>query len=215
VSTPPLPVVYLHGFASGPGSKKARFFGERFAARGVTCLTPDLAAGDFAGLTITGQLRAAEAALAGQRVNLIGSSLGGYLAALLAAAHPEQVNRVVLLAPAFDFAARWRARLGEQAFAGWQCTNALEVFHYGEGRPASVRFTLYSDALHYTPFPPLSQPALVFHGRADNVVPFELSERFAALTPSAQLRLLDSGHELVDVTETMWKESAAFFGIAA
>lgn len=207
------PVLYLHGFASGPSSKKARFFGERLAARGVDCTTPDLAAGDFAGLTITGQLRVAEAAMAGRRVHLMGSSLGGYLAALLAAAHPQMVERVVLLAPAFDFAARWRARLGEDTFAAWQQTDALEVFHYGEGRPSAVRFSLYSDALQYAPFPSVIQPALVFHGRADEVVPYELSERFAALTPSARLRIVDSGHELVDVTETMWRETCDFLEI--
>ncbi|MCC6540040.1 MAG: alpha/beta fold hydrolase [Bryobacterales bacterium] len=209
-----MPVLYLHGFASGPGSKKARFFGERLRARGVECDTPDLAAGDFAGLTITGQLRTAEAAIAGRRVCLMGSSLGGYLAALLAEAHPDLVDRVMLMAPAFDFAARWRARLGEATFAEWERTNALEVFHYGEGRPAAVRFSLYSDALQYAPFPHVSQPALVFHGRADDVVPYELSERFAALMPGAQLRLVDSGHELVDVTEAMWEETCRFFGIA-
>ncbi len=206
-----LPVLYLHGFASGPGSKKARFFNQKLAGEGVPCETPDLAAGDFARLSLTGQLRVAEAAMAGRRMRLIGSSLGGYLAALLAEAHPDLVERVVLLAPAFDFAARWRARLGEDAFAAWQRTNALEVFHYGEGRPATVGFTLYSDALQYAPFPDVSQPALVFHGRADEVVPSELSERFAALRPAAQLRIVDSGHELVDVTETMWEETWEFF----
>jgi predicted esterase YcpF (UPF0227 family) len=52
--------IYLHGFASGPGSHKAQFFRERFADYGIELQIPDLAAGDFSGLTISGQLRVVE-----------------------------------------------------------------------------------------------------------------------------------------------------------
>ena len=45
--------IYLHGFASGPGSTKARFFRDRFAEAGRELRVPDLAAGDFEHLTIT------------------------------------------------------------------------------------------------------------------------------------------------------------------
>ena len=206
-------VVYLHGFASGPSSKKARFFGERFAARNIRFTVPDLASGDFSHLTLSGQLRvikAAAAAAAGP-VCLMGSSMGGYLAALHAAAHPGEVEKLVLLAPAFDFAARWRERLSPAEFAAWERTGALSVFHYSEGRSAEVGFALYTDALQYEPFPAVTGPTLVFHGRRDNVVPPELSERFAAGKPHARVRLFDSDHELVDVTEEMWEETWAFF----
>jgi hypothetical protein len=40
-------------------------------------------------------------------------------------------------------------------------------------------------------------------------------EQWAAHNPSVRLRWLDSGHELIDQLETMWTESAAFFGIDA
>lgn len=207
---PASPVVYLHGFASGPGSKKARFFGERFAARGVPFHAPDLAAGNFATLTLSGQLSVVAAAVAERRVTLMGSSMGGYLAALFAAANPSLVERAVLMAPAFDFAARWRARLGEQAFAGWQHTGSLPVFHYGEGREMNVGFELYSDALGFAAFPRVEPPVLVFHGVHDDVVPADLSQGFADVNPHARLRLLESNHELLDVTETIWEETWAF-----
>ena len=42
------PVLYLHGFASGPDSAKGRFFRDRFEARGVRVDLPDLTEGDFA-----------------------------------------------------------------------------------------------------------------------------------------------------------------------
>ncbi len=205
------PVVYLHGFASGPGSKKARFFGERFAARDVPFAVPDLAAGDFSRLTLSGQLQVVENAIAGRVVCLMGSSMGGYLAALYAAAHPARVRRLVLMAPAFDFASRWPQRLGEPAFGEWERTGSLSVFHYGAGQPATVGFGLYLDALEHPPFPSVTQPTLVFHGSRDDVVPVELSERFATgLEAQVQLRRFDSDHELLDVTDRMWEETWAF-----
>lgn len=206
------PVVYLHGFASGPHSKKARFFCERFAAHGVAFDAPDLAEGDFDALTLTRQLAVVERAVGGRRVHLMGSSMGGYLAALYAASHPAEVKRAVLLAPAFDFAARWRERLGAEAFADWETTGKLNVYHYAQGREASVGFQLYQDALSYPAYPAVAAPTpvLIFHGRHDDVVPYQLSERFAADRPNVRLRVLNSDHELVDSTELMWEETWAF-----
>ena len=143
------PVVYLHGFASSPASKKARFFRERFEALGVPFEVPDLARGDFEHLTLTGQLEVVAQTVGQRKVRLMGSSMGGYLAALFASANPALVDRAVLMAPAFDFASRWRSRLGEPVFTEWQRTGMLPVFHYGDGRPANLGFGLYSDALAF------------------------------------------------------------------
>jgi Uncharacterised protein family (UPF0227) len=49
-------ILYLQAFASGPGSNKARFFRERPGRAGAFVQIPDLAAGDFEHLTMTGQL---------------------------------------------------------------------------------------------------------------------------------------------------------------
>ena len=69
-------ILYLHGFASGPASNKARFFERRLEAAGAHVAALDLARGDFEHLTITGQLQAVEEAAAGEPVALMGSSLG-------------------------------------------------------------------------------------------------------------------------------------------
>jgi len=47
--------VYLHGFASSPSSRKARFFAERFRELGIGLEVPDLAEGDFRNLTLSAQ----------------------------------------------------------------------------------------------------------------------------------------------------------------
>ena len=160
-------VVYLHGFASGPLSNKAQYFKQRFAELyGLELEIPDLAEGRFEALTITGQLEVVDRAVAGGRVAMMGSSLGGYLAALYAAAHPDLVDRVVLLAPAFDFARRWAESLGAERLAEWRRTGWLEVYHYGERRECRLGYGLLEDAGRYAAFPDVRQPALVFHGGA-------------------------------------------------
>ncbi len=207
-------VLYLHGFASGPGSGKAQWFLRAFAQHGIALEVPDLVEGDFEGLTITGQLRVIERIARGEPVSLIGSSMGGYLAALYASRHSE-VERLVLLAPAFHFPQRWPEELGADKAAEWERTGRMEVFHYGEGRPMPIRWGLIQDGRRYEPEPSFSQPALVFHGTGDSVVPHAYSEGFAARHPNVELHLLASDHQLTDSTQIIWDRMAAFFGLSS
>lgn len=204
-------ILYLHGFASGPSSSKARYFRERLESAGIPVEIPDLADGDFEHLTLTGQLGVIERCAAGGPVSLAGSSMGGYLAALYAARHPE-VARVVLLAPAFDFARRWAEFLGPDQVGEWQRTGAMDIFHYGENRNRKLSYRLLEDAAQYEPFPGFRKPALIFHGAHDDVVPAGYSQQFAAAHPNARLEVLNSGHELLDVLDYMGPKVVDFFG---
>ncbi len=178
----------------------------------MRCDIPALDGGDFSALTISGQLAVIDQAAAGEPVTLIGSSMGGYLAALYAASHPS-VERVVLLAPAFGFARRWPQRLGEAAVARWRAEGSMEVFHYAAGERRRVGIALLDDGVQYPDFPDVRQPALLFHGKLDDVVPYTFSEEFQALHPEAQLHLFESGHELTDVLDEMWRLTATFLGL--
>jgi uncharacterized protein len=204
-------VLYLHGFASSPASTKARFFRERLTRAGFAVEVPDLAEGDFAGLTLTAQLDVIAHAAGGDPVTLIGSSMGGYLAALYAARRPETA-RVVLMAPAFGFARRWRERLGATAVDEWKHTGALEVFHYGEGRTCKLGYGLLKDGECYEDYPEVTQPCLIFHGVNDDVVPAQYSRDFAAGRSNVRLELMDSGHDLLNVLDVMANEVGAFLG---
>lgn len=199
----------MHGFASGPGSRKAQYFRERFRDEGVTLHIPDLAAGDFEHLTITGQLGVVAKLLDGRPATLVGSSLGGYLAALYAARHPE-IERLVLLAPAFGFPGRWARSLGPERASEWRRTGQLRVFHYGDNCERLLGYQLMEDAGAYEDYPDAVQPALVFHGSRDTVVPPEASRHFAAAHPNARLEILDSDHELGDVLPYLWERIRAF-----
>lgn len=196
------PILYLHGFASGPASTKATYFRRYLEAAGATVEIPDLAAGDFAHLTLSGQLDVIARAAAGRPVSLIGSSMGGYLAALFAARHPE-VERVALLAPAFGFARRWRTHLRDDAMARWRATGQLEVFHYGQNRAVQLAYGLMDDADRYEDYPVVRQPTLIFHGAHDDVVPPRYSEEFVRDRANARIEILDSGHELTDMLDYM------------
>ena len=201
-------VVYLHGFASGPGSSKARYFQEALTRAGWDVTIPALDGGDFEGLTITGQLRVIEQAVAGEATPLIGSSLGGYLAALYAARHAA-ISKVVLLAPAFDFASRFKQRAGE-GLADWKAAGSAPVYHYAAGREMPIGYGLIEDAEEYEAFPDVRQPCLIFHGRNDEVVPIELSQEFARERSNVRLEAFDSGHELIDALDRMAPAAVEF-----
>jgi pimeloyl-ACP methyl ester carboxylesterase len=204
-------ILYLHGFASGPASKKGSFFARQFAQIGVTVHQPDLNEGDFTGLTITRQAKLAARLLREIRPGLVmGSSMGGYLAALCAALEPELTPALVLLAPAFGLAHRWSERLGPEAMEEWKNKGTMDVYHYGDGRMRAIGYGLYEDALWHPEHPDVKQPTLIFHGRRDDVVSPEQSVRFAWGRPNVQLELLDSDHALTDVLDTIWTETVAW-----
>ena len=203
-------IIYLHGFASSPASSKARYFRKHLEDAGARVDVPDLAAGDFEHLTITGQLAVIQQAAAGGAVSLIGSSLGGYLAALYAARHPE-VRRLVLLAPALAFARLWSSTLaGADQVEEWRRTGTMEVFHYGENRNCRLGYQLLADAGRYEDYPDFSQPALIFHGLHDDAVPVSSSREFSASHPNATLEVLDSDHQLLDMLDYMAPKIARF-----
>jgi len=201
--------IYLHGFASGPQSGKAQFFGKRFQELGLELEIPALDGGDFRNLTITGQLAVIESLAGDQPSVLIGSSLGGYLAALYAVRHPS-VERLVLLAPALRFPSRWRERYSPEELALWKQNGFASVYHYGQQREAQLGYQLMEDSVKYEDEPEFRQPALILHGKADPVVPAGISTAFASSHPNVSVRLFDSGHDLTDVLEDLWEETSRF-----
>ena len=170
---------------------------------------PDLAEDNFEALTIAGQLSLAERIGRNEPLILIGSSLGGYLAALYAARHPE-VKAVILLAPAFQFYKLWISQMSQEELARWKQEGSVSVFHYGEGRQMPLGYQFIDDARQFEPFPDVRQPTLIFHGSFDSVVPIELSVEFSNSCSNARLIRLTSGHELTDVLDDVWLETEKF-----
>ena len=53
------------------------------------------------------------------KLRLIGSSMGGYLAARYAELFPEEVDRMILLCPGFNLHERWPHLFGNEELEKW------------------------------------------------------------------------------------------------
>ncbi len=205
-------ILYLHGFASGPGSNKARALARRFTGAGVRLEVPDLTPGEggFERSTPASMLAIAEGLLARSPPPhaIIGSSLGGYLGAL-AASRSDSVERLVLLAPAFGLFERWSARLSPEELREWR-ERGLETLHHASGRRRRIGWTFFEDASRWPAHPRVRVPTLCIAGRRDEVVPLEDVERFVAATPTARLSVVDDGHDLAASIDRIFEEARAF-----
>ena len=208
---------YLHGFASSARSSKAAFFSDKLREHGHTLHAPDFNEPDFSTLTVTrmvDQVVNAIDALPPDRVVLLGSSLGAFVAVQTALRRPGQVHRMVLLAPALDFGGDRMGDLGDRTLQEWERTNQTKVFHYGYGRVIPVHYDLYSDARHYDCVGAcLSMPIQIFHGRRDTVVEPERVARWAENRPNVELHLLDDDHQLHASLPFIWREAARFLQV--
>jgi hypothetical protein len=202
--------IYLHGFASSPDSAKARYIRDRFLEKHIPLSVPDLNQNNFSDLTLTRQINQVSQEFSNVPVTLIGSSLGGLTAAWLGEKYP-QIERLVLLAPAFGFLNHYLARLGAEAVQNWQESGFFSVYHYSEKRslPLSYQFVLdsekYSDqALRR------SIPTLILHGQQDEVIPLTASQKYAQSRSWVELIELDSDHGLGDVLPEIWSKIQLF-----
>lgn len=192
-------VRYLHGFGSGPHSEKGVDLGRRLGPACASYAIPDLEGGDFTGMTMEAQRdRAVASCPSGGRVVLVGSSLGGYLAALIAAERRvPNLAGLVLIAPAFGFTTRWAEILGADGVAAWRRDGSRPFFHHGQQReiPLAAGFLASCERLPAVPGAP-GVPAAVIHGRGDETVDPAGSIAWTAANPGAELHLVQGDHRV-------------------
>ncbi len=204
--------LYCHGFASGPSSTKGVKLAEHFATRGVALERLDLRVPSLPRLSFAAMMRVLVDAIGGPRDRAVvfGSSLGGLTAARVAEAD-ARISALVLLAPAFRLAERWRARLGDAGVAAWQQSGWLEIHDYATGQPARVHFDFLSElAAVDAGWPDVRVPTLVIHGTRDDTVDPQLSRDFARGKSWVHLIEVDDGHELTQSLSRIAAESTAF-----
>jgi hypothetical protein len=194
---PEFGVLYLHGFGSSPGSPKGRAVSTAVASSGVPVRAPVLAdAEDFFDFTVSRNLERARRCLF-ERTLVIGSSLGGWTAALLAQ-NDRRVIELILLCPAFHFADRWFRPDRSDELVRWRAQGQLsfDVGHPPQLRPLSVRFV--DDATTHAGAPVLRVPTTIIHGHRDDVVP--LADVASAIRdqPIARMHVVDDDHGLRD-----------------
>lgn len=217
-------VVFAHGFGSVRGGEKSAALAAECARRGWA-----FAAGDFRGhgasdgvmtelrgarlLEDLDAITRAATQRAGGPLLLVGSSMGGWAAAWWAARQPERIAACALIAPAFRFLEFQRLTAAERA--AWQRTGLHRVRN--EFIDVEVGYGLTAEAAQF-PFPGLvarfRTPAIIFHGLADDVAPYETSVEFAAHCAARQVTLILSksgDHRLHRDKEQMARAAGDFF----
>jgi alpha-beta hydrolase superfamily lysophospholipase len=218
-------VVWVHGFGSHRGGEKSASLQAACVQHGFAFAAFDFrghgaSSGTMHSLTASRLLEDLEAIrqLLKQRgytrLGLVGSSMGGFASAWLARRHPELVVGCVLLAPAFELLERRWDRLTPAEREEWKRTDRLRVrndwvdVEIGYGLVAEREQFLWRNlAREYR------MPTLIFHGMADDVVPFADSVAFVehAVETRIELRLLKDGdHRLTAHKDEIAAEACRF-----
>jgi hypothetical protein len=211
--------LYLHGFASSPGSAKARAFSEDFGARGVDVERLDMRVPSMEHLRLSAMISHVRAQIGGprDRAVLIGSSLGG-LTACRVAEDDARVCALVLMAPAFRMVERWRERLGS-GWDLWRERGWLEVDDHASRQKVRVDFGFAQDAAEVDAagggWPDVRVPVLIVHGTRDEVVDIDLSRTWARDKRHVRLIEVDDTHELGASVPRILSESRKFLEFAA
>lgn len=204
-------LLFLPGFASDMAGAKAVAVDAWAAARGRACVRFDyrgcgLSEGRFEDGTIGTWLEDAAAvadSFAPGGFVGVGSSMGGWLALLLALARPERAAGLVLIAPAPDFT-QWglEATLSADERAALAREGRIERANpYGAAPTVYTagliadgrRHGLMAGAIAYR------GPVRILHGQADAEVPWERSVELARRLQSADVQLTlvkDGDHRL-------------------
>lgn len=107
-------ILYLHGFTSGPQSKKVQLLAERMAQRGCAdrLICPQLPAAPQEAITLAEEI-VQKVGSGGTAITVVGSSLGGFYATHLAEKHGLNA---VLINPAVVAALELERYLGPQTW---------------------------------------------------------------------------------------------------
>ncbi|MBS2028338.1 MAG: alpha/beta fold hydrolase [Deltaproteobacteria bacterium] len=204
--------LYLHGFASGPSSRKAVAVREILQKHGIDLDVPDLNLPSFEHLTITAMVEEAERRLKPDSV-VWGSSLGGYLATLLANRHPDKVKKLIVFAPAGEFPRAFPER-GDSGKAAWARGGTVPVFHHARRQTLPLAGDLAADCERWPIRLRVPCPALVVAARHDDVIPLPTIESWAAEQPQATLHVVDDAHDMNQVIPQLLQLASDFLGLS-
>lgn len=223
-----LTFVWLSGFKSDMTGTKAAALESWAAASGCGFLAFDYSGhGQSDGVFEEGcvsvwredSLAVIDALTAGRLV-LVGSSMGGWLALLVALARPVRVAGMLLIAPAVDFTENliW-ATLSEQARKEVMTRGyTLRPSEYGE--PYTITRTLIEDGRAWllldAPIP-FDGPVRILQGMRDADVPWQYAEKLLASLTSDDiaLTLVKDGDHRLSRTQDLHRLTACCAELAA
>jgi uncharacterized protein len=208
--------IYLHGFASSPGSQKACVFKDHFKKAGLTLIIPDLQEDDFENLTVTSQVSLVQKIIDGKPDTdfaLIGSSMGGYVATLIAETRKE-IGSLYLMAPGFNFLNRWMTNMGWDKSSLNLMPDLIQVFHYRYNKEVTLKTKLFRDAIDWDSLPMIHNvPTRIIHGIHDETVPIQESRNYVSSRPWCQLIELEADHGLLSCIDWIVDDCMKYFQI--
>jgi pimeloyl-ACP methyl ester carboxylesterase len=204
-------VVFCPGFASDMGGTKAMRLWAQAEKQGQAMLRFDYAGHGASGGQFTDgcigdwtadALHVITTVVPGREVLLVGSSMGGWIALLLARALRTRVAALLLIAPAPDFTELLMkpALTPAQQEALRRDGLILAPSEYGAPTPITAKL-LEDGAAHLllnAPIP-IAGPVHILHGMKDPDVPWELSLRLTERLETPDVRLIyvkDGDHRL-------------------
>ncbi|MEO0478021.1 MAG: alpha/beta fold hydrolase [Planctomycetota bacterium] len=212
-ASPSVPTLFLHGLHSVRAGEKSEALFADHAARGLGALRVDLrghgeTGGSIGSTPLSRHVEDVACLLrAHGKARLFGSSFGGLIAAWTAAKHPDLVEGLTLLAPAFGFLPR---------LAAHRQPDGCATYPHDVG---AVRFeaeVLDDFGSHHESELPstIDCPTLVVHGADDDVVPLAEVQTFDERRPTdrrSALWILHRGdHRLADPIGSILALSAEF-----
>jgi pimeloyl-ACP methyl ester carboxylesterase len=204
-------VVFLPGYASDMGGTKAMFLWDACAGRGQAMLRLDYSGhgasgGKFEdgsiGIWAEDATQIVEAVTGGETLILVGSSMGGWIALLLALRFAARVESLLLVAPAPDFTEiLLRPKLSAENL---EVLNRDGVIYAPSeyGPPLAYTKKLLDDGrdhLLLAGMIPLLCPVQILHGMRDDAVPWQHSLTISDCLQSEAVRITfvkDGDHRL-------------------
>lgn len=193
--------IFAHGFEGVPSGRKPRYLRE---ALGLEVSAPVMSR---RGWTFEGQvgvlLQEIDAVADAGPVLVVGSSVGGFAAAVASTRRPDRDLRLVLMAPAVGVHEVWERQLGEQGLALWREMGTLQYRHLGVDHEVELPWALYDECRGAADVV-VRHRAVVVHGKHDDVIPVENALALAKRSPGVKrLYVVDDGHRLLDSLDVM------------
>jgi pimeloyl-ACP methyl ester carboxylesterase len=203
-------IVFLGGFGSDMTGTKATALETAMVARGRAYLRLDYRGhGQSDGRFIDGTigdwfadaLAVFDAVTTGPQI-VVGSSMGGWMALLLARARPKQVKAIVGIAAAPDFTARLMSEelTDEQRETLLRDKVLYRPSEYGNPMPITLKLVEDGNRHLLLDWPvPFNGPVRLLHGQRDPDVPWQIALKIAAAMDSDDVRVIlvkDGDHRL-------------------
>jgi len=201
-------VLFFHGFSSSKTFKKARLSTPKLLEMGISVLSVDYSGhgeseGAFADVKLTQGVDVVNCAIeyakskGYSRICVVGSSWGG-VTSTIAVSKRDDVELLVLMSPATDFAEVWELLIGKDGIAKWKETGITD-YVTGLGKKCPLKYSFYEDIEKYNTIElakDIKVKTLVIHGNADKIVPIQQSKALVdSMGSNAMLEELDGcGH---------------------